>query len=434
MRTKIIEVKNVRKTFKSYEDKVHTLKEVLINWKRVKHEHVEIIKGISFDVHKGEIVGLVGRNGCGKSTTLKMLSNLLKPTSGEIKINGRVSSLIELGAGFHPDMTGRENIYVNASLFGFTKEQIDNKVADIIRFSELEEYIDFPVRVYSSGMYMRLAFSVAISVEPEILLVDEILGVGDAAFQRKCFNKIKSMTESGMTIVIVSHATSQIETLCSRVIWLDNGVIREDGNPRIVCEHYLESMEKHHENRIRKEQDKLIQKYGSEEAAKKANRNLTCRDISEQYNVDAYRGGNGEVEVTSVHISSLDGTPKQKFHRNEPFQIDINYRSHEKNTPVSVTVAIMRDDGVPVYEVSTESDTRRKFNAEKNGHLHFQFNENNMLSGKYYLHIYILGNNGVEYDIVRNIICFKVDCGNCGESGIVSMHHTWTIDGFEASF
>lgn len=434
MAQKVIEVKNVRKSFKTYEDKVHTLKDLLINWKRAKHENIEVIKGISFDVYKGEVVGLVGRNGCGKSTTLKMLSKLLKPTSGEIKITGRVSSLIELGAGFHPDMTGRENIYVNASLFGFTKEQIDKKVEDIIRFSELEEYIDSPVRVYSSGMYMRLAFSVAISVEPEVLLIDEILGVGDAAFQRKCFNKIKSMTESGITIIIVSHATSQMERLCNRVIWIDKGVIREDGAPRIVCEHYLESMEKHHADRIKNEHEKLIQKYGDEETAKRFNRNLTCKDIAEQYDVDAYRAGTGMVEVTGIRLKSNDGQLKQKFVRGETFQVDIDYRSMQEGLPISVTVAIARDDGVPVYEVSTESDTRRKFECKTQGHINFKFKENNMLTGKYYLHIYVLGKDGTELDIIRNIICIRVDCGNCGESGIVSMHHEWNIDGFEAAF
>ena len=184
-----IEVHEVRKFFKVYKDKGHMLRERLIHFNRNKYEKREVLKGISFDVRKGESVGLIGKNGCGKSTTLKLLTKILQPNAGSIDIQGRVCSLIELGAGFHPDMSGRENIYINASIFGIKAKEVDQRINDIIRFSELEEFIDNPVRTYSSGMYMRLAFSVAINVDADILLIDEILAVGDNAFQTKCFNK-----------------------------------------------------------------------------------------------------------------------------------------------------------------------------------------------------------------------------------------------------
>ena len=193
MEENVIEVKNVTKAFKVYLDKSNTLKEKII------------LNGISFNVKRGEAVGLIGHNGCGKSTTLKLLTRIMYPDSGSINIKGRVSSLIELGAGFHPDMSGRENIYINASIFGLTKKEIDNKLYDIIQFSELEDYIDNPVRTYSSGMYMRLAFSVAISVNADVLLIDEILAVGDVNFQQKCFDKVKQIKREETTIVIVSH-------------------------------------------------------------------------------------------------------------------------------------------------------------------------------------------------------------------------------------
>lgn len=423
----IIEVKDVTKTFKSFSDKPLSLKDIATSWKRSKYNKIDVIKGISFDVHKGEVVGIIGKNGCGKSTMLKMLSKLLKPTTGSISIKGRVSSLIELGAGFHPDMTGRENIYINASIFGFTKSQIEAKIDSIIQFSELEEYIDSPVRVYSSGMYLRLAFSVAISVEPEVLLVDEILGVGDAAFQRKCFNRVKALTESGMTIVIVSHSTGQIEQLCNRVLWIEDGIIREEGAPRVVCEHYLEASEKYRVERVLKEHQRLIEQYASVEEAKKNNRRLTCEDISEQYDVDAYRDGDGTVEVVKLQLLDAGGNPSQLFGRAEPFSVNIQYKSNGE-VPFSLTVAIARDDGVPIYEVSTESDMGEKVKSKKNGSIVFNFLENNMLSAKYYLHIYIYGENGKEYDIIRNIISFRVNCGKWGESGIVSMKHKWEIN------
>ncbi len=237
-----IEVRNVTKKFRIYSDKGHTLKEKTLFRKRRSYEERTVLDGISLTVKKGEAVGLIGHNGCGKSTTLKLLTRIMYPDSGTVEMNGRVSSLIELGAGFHPDMSGRENIYINASIFGLTKKEIEKCEGEIISFSELEDFMDNPVRTYSSGMYMRLAFAVAISVRADILLIDEILAVGDAGFQEKCFNRLRRLKSEGITIVIVSHSLAQIEQICDRSIWLDSGVIRENGDPEEVHRHYLEYM------------------------------------------------------------------------------------------------------------------------------------------------------------------------------------------------
>ena len=237
-----IEVKDIKKSFKVYFDKSNLLKERVLFWKRNKYERRNVLKGISFNVKKGEAIGLIGHNGCGKSTTLKLLTKIMYPDSGTIDMKGRVSALIELGAGFHPDMSGRENIYTNAAIFGLTKREIDRKVDDIIAFSELQEFIDNPVRTYSSGMYMRLAFAIAINVDADILLIDEILAVGDAAFQQKCFNRLKEIKAEGTTIVIVSHSLDQIEKICERSIWIDKGLIRAEGNPQNVHAQYLDFM------------------------------------------------------------------------------------------------------------------------------------------------------------------------------------------------
>ena len=237
-----IEVKNVTKSFKVYYDKGKELKEKMLFWKRNRYENRVVLDDVSFTIKRGEAVGLVGKNGCGKSTTLKMLTRIIYPDSGSITMHGRVSSLIELGAGFHPDMTGRENIYTNASIFGLTKKEIDARLDDIISFSELGQYIDNPVRTYSSGMYMRLAFSVAINVDADILLVDEILAVGDANFQTKCFNKIREIKGQGTTIVIVSHSLGQIEQICDRSIWIKDGRIEKEGDPKSVHLEYLDYM------------------------------------------------------------------------------------------------------------------------------------------------------------------------------------------------
>ncbi len=237
-----ITVENVYKNFKVYHDKGYSLKEKMLFWQRNAYETRTVLNGISFKVDKGEAVGLIGKNGSGKSTTLKLLSRIMYPDKGVVNINGRVACLIELGAGFHPDMSGRENIYINASIFGLTKKEIDNKLQQIIDFSELWDFIDNPVRTYSSGMYMRLAFAVAINVAADILLIDEILAVGDIKFQEKCFNKLKEIKKAGTTIVIVSHSLEQIEEFCDKSIWLKDGKIAMIDKPQTVHKKYNEYM------------------------------------------------------------------------------------------------------------------------------------------------------------------------------------------------
>lgn len=234
-----IEVRNVKKKFRVYFDKGHTLKEKALFLRRRKYEEREVLKDISFAVKKGEAVGLIGSNGCGKSTTLKLLTRIMYPDAGTVEMAGRVSSLLELGAGFHPDMSGRENVYINASIFGLGRKEIDRRIDDIIAFSELDQYMDNPVRTYSSGMYMRLAFSVAIHVNADILLVDEILAVGDVRFQAKCIQKLCGIKEQGTTIVLVSHSIEQIEQICERSIWIQDGYVRMDGSAKEVDREYL---------------------------------------------------------------------------------------------------------------------------------------------------------------------------------------------------
>ena len=259
-REMIIEVNDVYKSFRVYFDKGSMLKEQFVNPGRSRFEEREILKGISFKVYRGETVALIGQNGCGKSTTLKMLTKILYPNKGTVTVNGKVSSLIELGAGFHPDMSGRENIYINSSILGIKKEEVDKRIDEIIRFSELEEFIDNPIRTYSSGMYMRLAFSVAINVDADILLIDEILAVGDQAFQEKCIRKLDELRSGGVTIVLVSHSMGQIKEIADRCIWIEKGKIVEDGDTETVCGHYEEAME-----RRRDERDELEEKLRREE-------------------------------------------------------------------------------------------------------------------------------------------------------------------------
>ena len=237
-----IVVQNVYKTFDVYLDKANSLKEKMLFWKRNRKEKREVLKNINLTVKNGEAVALIGVNGSGKSTLLKLMTKIIYPNKGKIMTYGKLTSLLELGAGFHPDFSGRENIYFNASIFGLTRQQIDARLDKIIEFSELGSYIDNPVRTYSSGMYMRLAFAVAINVDADILLVDEVLAVGDQHFQDKCIAKMKELKEEGKTMVFVTHSLGTVKEFCNRAVWLSNGEIRMDGKPDDVIEKYLEEI------------------------------------------------------------------------------------------------------------------------------------------------------------------------------------------------
>lgn len=236
-----IEIKDLTKKFNVFYDKPSTLKERLVFWNHKKSETRTVLENITFNVKKGETVALIGTNGSGKSTLLKLMTKIIYPTKGSVITDGKLTSLLELGAGFHQDFTGRENIYFNASIFGLTRKEIDKRLNDIIAFSELEEFIDNPVRTYSSGQYMRLAFSIAINVDADILLIDEILAVGDQHFQEKCYAKLDELKHSDKTIVIVSHSLDSIKKICNRGIWINEGKIMMDDAIDKVVDAYLAS-------------------------------------------------------------------------------------------------------------------------------------------------------------------------------------------------
>ena len=235
-----IKVSHVYKSFNIYYDRANTLKERMLFFKRNKRrEKREILNDINLEIKKGETVALIGVNGSGKSTLLKLMTQIIFPNKGTIETKGKLTSLLELGAGFHPDFSGRENIYFNSSIFGLTKKEIDERLEQIIEFSELKDFIDNPVRTYSSGMYMRLAFSVAINVDTDILLIDEILSVGDQHFQEKCFNKMRELKKEGKTMVFVTHSMDSVRNLCDRAVWLYEGKVKMDGNTDEVINEYL---------------------------------------------------------------------------------------------------------------------------------------------------------------------------------------------------
>ena len=473
--TVVIDVQNVKKKFRSYQDKATSFKERFINPARGKHEDVMVLKGISFQVKRGEAIGIIGKNGCGKSTTLKLLTKILYPNEGIINMKGRVSSLIELGAGFHPDMTGRENIYTNASIFGITRKEVDQRLNDIIRFSELEDYIDSPVRTYSSGMYMRLAFAVAINVDADILLIDEILAVGDSAFQKKCFEKLKEIKANGTTIVIVSHSMDQLYKICDRLIWLEEGLIKEEGLPRVIGEEYLAAMEGRRldrielekklereelEKKIAAEQERLRQeaekekkrqeefrlheeekrrvaeeeKRRKEELAelekkqKELEKNATLKDVCQYTHPSAHRKGNGDIRYTNVQLLDSNGKETNLIMTGERCRLVLEYKAVKESMHTKFVMGITREDGTYCYGTSVNMNHEKPSDLKEDGTVVFSF-QNNLLKGNYFLDIWIESAEGVQYDAAYSLMMFKVDTKPYNERGIFTMPHDWDVDG-----
>lgn len=412
----MISVKNVKKKFKVYMDKGNSLKEKMLFWKRNRYEERWVLQGVSFDVKQGEAVGLVGKNGCGKSTTLKLLTRIMYPTSGQIVIHGRVSSLIELGAGFHPDMTGRENIYTNASIFGLTKKQIDDRLEDIITFSELEEFIDNPVRTYSSGMYMRLAFSVAINVEADILLIDEILAVGDVSFQKKCFERLKQIKRNGTTIVIVSHALGQLEEICDRSIWIENGHIRLEDEPEKVHKQYLAQMEKDRMKRMENEYENAIAQ-GEE---------LNREEVNYFCGRKVLRLGERKIYFTDVVLQNMDGEPQVVYHPGETIYARFLYQNPIKIKQGILCARIYNEENQLCYGTNTMIDLGKLVPFEEEGSIVIGFENLPLLKGQYFIDVDILQEDGKAQDVLHEAAYFYVESEGQW-TGITKINTTWKV-------
>ena len=378
----VINVKNVEKSFKIYSDKGYTLKERLLFFKqRNSYTRHEVLKGVTLEIEKGEVIGLVGHNGCGKSTLLKLMTKIIYPDKGKIEINGKISSLLELGAGFHPDMTGRENIYTNASIFGLTKKEIDARLDDIIEFSELEEFIDSPVRTYSSGMYMRLAFSVAINVDADILLIDEILAVGDARFQAKCFNKMLELKKSGITIVIVSHDLGSIERLCNRAIWIENGKIKDEGIPHDIVAEYLDDIMNKDKNKEESEEKNIKEKENKK---------------------DRNRTGNKGVEIIDIKLLNEKDEISDTYNSEDKLKIQVKYKRNNTKLKNSVFgFGIFRNDGLNCYGTNTFIDNFGKIKIQDEGIVEIEIEKIQLLEGEYYIDLAFVDEYGTPFDYIR---------------------------------
>lgn len=424
-----IEVTNITKSFKIYQDKGNTLKEKILFKNRRKYEERKVLDGISFEVKKGEAIGLIGSNGCGKSTTLKLLTKIMYPDSGKIEMKGRVSSLIELGAGFHPDMSGRENIYINASIFGLNKKEIDKRLENIIAFSELEEFIDNPVRTYSSGMYMRLAFSVAINVDADILLIDEILAVGDANFQTKCFDYLRELKASGMTIVLVTHDTGTVERFCDAAIWINNGKIAAEGKTTLVIDKYMQFMntkkmegiqrEEKFKNTIEDDKDRK----DKIEYLEKVDETTLYKQAMD-YNVKHF--GLQQAIITKARLLNDKDEETSILMSNSKYKIEIFYKMKNTMEELVFGMGIYTLEGTWIFGTNTMLSQLKIFPKNQQGLIVYHGDEMNLLSGKYILQISITDVNGTPIDFYREYLKFDVINAR-RDAGIIYMKNYWEV-------
>ena len=421
-----IQIHEVRKVYRRFSRrrKFATLKSALLSRTLLRdlraNEGFEALKGVSFNVETGRTVGIIGRNGSGKSTLLKLIAGIGKPTMGKVRVNGRISALIELGAGFHPEISGRENIFINGMMLGLSRREIASQLDAIVAFAELEDFIDAPVKTYSSGMYMRLGFSVAIHVDPDILLVDEVLAVGDEAFTHKCLDKFSEFRRRGKTIVLVTHSLDLIERLCDEAIWLDQGLVKAQGNPRRVVDAYRLDV-------ARVEDQQLI-------AAKKSP--LTVTDDTPEDDVEHEtedeagpgRWGSREVEILDVQLLGRDGQIQKVFETGDQMEIRLRVRPSYPITDFAFGIGIFNAEGVSCYGTNTQIEGVKLGELHSEADVSFIINSLDLVAGTYMLDVAVHRQNGAPYDYHHHLYTCRVT-SQVNDVGIFRPRHRWSFAG-----
>jgi ABC-type polysaccharide/polyol phosphate transport system ATPase subunit len=361
------------------------------------------LKELTMRVPKGSSLGVIGRNGSGKSTLLKLITGIYKPDTGRVSVNGRLAALIELGAGFHPDFTGKENVYLAGAMYGLSKKEVTSKLKAIVDFAELSAVMDQPVRTYSSGMFMRLGFSVAIHIEPEVLLIDEVLAVGDEGFISKCKQKITDLRKTGKTLLLVSHDLAAVERWCDEVIWLHEGVVKDRGDPRRVIDHYRHFIEKGEEKQI----------IDVEDQAKNNSSNLEEVEINKDINKDskkeAKRWGSREIEITSARLIDSKGESHRVFRTATSVKLEINYKFNEKiSDEIVFGIGIDRSCGTQIYGSNTSLDRFKVKGLKSSGSIIFEIESLDLLEGVYFIDVAVHKEDGYPFDYHKAILEFHV--------------------------
>ncbi|TFG79720.1 MAG: ABC transporter ATP-binding protein [Chrysiogenales bacterium] len=404
-----VQVHDVYKFYKKYADrhKFLTIKSALVNKTLFGDlqvgERFEALRGVSFDVKSGQTLGIIGENGSGKSTLLKILAGISKPTTGEVITSGRISALIELGAGFHPEISGRENIFINGVILGLTRKQIQEKYQEIVRFAELEEFIDNPVKSYSSGMFMRLGFSIAINVNPDILLVDEVLAVGDASFVPKCLDKINEFRRHDKTIIYVSHDLATIERICDDVIWMKKGKIEMRGYPKRVVDAYLEYIGK-------KDEKKTLAQHGEEEKL--------------SGNEKEKRWGSREIEISNVKMFDAANREKYIFEADEPLAIQFDVEARAAESDFVFGIGVYNGEGVNCYGSNTLLENYAARQIQGKGKVRLTVPALGLVNGTYFLDIAVHKRDGYPFDYHHFQYTFRVTSSH-RDVGIARIPHHW---------
>jgi ABC-type polysaccharide/polyol phosphate transport system ATPase subunit len=431
--TNAIEIRDVHKLYRRYGRRKHfgTLKSALLSGRLLTDlrpdEAFEALKGVSFDVAAGRTFGVIGRNGSGKSTMLKLIAGIGKPTSGMIAVRGRVSALIELGAGFHPEISGRENVFINGMMLGLPKREIARRFDEIVAFAELEDFIDAPVKTYSSGMYMRLGFAVAINVDPDVLLVDEVLAVGDEAFTHKCFDKLSELRRRGRTVLLVTHSLDLITRFCDAALWLDSGVVREQGDPKRVVDAYLMDVSRA-ENKAMDRESVVDQAHPPADARQDTGSAAGSDAPEDMFKAIEGRWGTREAEITRVDLIGGNGAPAHVFQAGEAVAVRLRVVAHQPLTDFVFGVGIFTADGICCYGTNTGIEGAQPGELSGNAEVMLHIERLELVDGTYKIDVAVHRQNGAPYDYHRQLYTFRVT-SRLKDTGIYRPAHRWTFAG-----
>ena len=447
-----IELKDVSKIYRRYGGRqFSTLKSALLQRSIVRDlqpsETFPALTDVSFSVPKGSTYGVIGRNGSGKSTALKLVAGITKPTAGTLSVQGRISALIELGAGFHPEISGRENVFINGIMLGLTKRQIEERFDEIVDFAELREFIDAPVKTYSSGMYMRLGFAVAIHVDPDVLLVDEVLAVGDEGFTHKCLDKFAEFRRRNKTILLVTHSLGLVERFCDEAVWIDEGRVMGHGDPKRMVDAYLTAVERGEETLLATTSAKALEAAsrrddesslhtadtpasGESDAAVAATPDGTAAEPELQNMFEATEGrwGSREIEITNVAMLDKSGDASHVFHSGESMSVRVTVVAHESIADFVFGIGLFNADGVCCYGTNTYLEEMTPVAIDGQVEATFAVDRLDLVEGTYKLDVAVHKRDGYPYDYHRLLYTFRVK-SRTHDAGIYRPPHRWTFAG-----
>jgi lipopolysaccharide transport system ATP-binding protein len=412
----IIRLEDVCVEYRVPSERIGTFKEYMIRLLegRVKHRKFNALDEVSININRGEVFGLIGQNGAGKSTLLKLVARVLRPTHGRVVVSGHVAPLLEVGAGFHPELTGRENVFLNGAMLGFSRQEMQEKFSRIVEFSELGDFIDAPLRTYSSGMSARLGFAVATDSQPDILIVDEILSVGDEAFQHKSFERIQAIKAQGATILLVSHSMTTIENMCQRAAWLHHGRMIAHGDAKAVVAKYISHVLDNEAERLDME------------------RKVSGANLDGVMDGHVSRWGNKKIEIKNVQITDLNGTEQTIFNTGQPLIVHISYEAHERIQAPIFGVAIYRNDGIHITGPNTAQAGITLPTLNGAGKVTYEIESLPLLEGLYNFSIAVTGKDETEiFDYHDRIYPFRVinqGSQNKERYGLLTLSGKWKFE------